>query len=177
MGDPQADLLSSAAQFRCPACSAALRPGAPWCTLCYADLRAPEPEPEPPTPPSATGGHAGQSHRFDPLTAPVQDLGIPGRHATVGSVDTATSEADQDGPQTPTWPCTACEQPNPLSAAACATCGTDFLASLREAEEPLLRLPLVGDIGRFSRTQRLGLAALVVLTLIVLTAVLGLLTN
>ena len=29
----------------CPACGAALRPGAPWCTLCYADLRtAPEPD-------------------------------------------------------------------------------------------------------------------------------------
>jgi hypothetical protein len=41
----------------CPACGAALRPGAPWCTLCYADLRpapadaAPEPSYAPPSPP------------------------------------------------------------------------------------------------------------------------------
>ena len=39
--DPYADLLSPAAVMRCPACAAALRPGAPWCTLCYADLRTP----------------------------------------------------------------------------------------------------------------------------------------
>jgi hypothetical protein len=33
---------------RCPRCAALVRPEAPWCTLCYADLRpAPEPEPEP----------------------------------------------------------------------------------------------------------------------------------
>lgn len=39
--------------MRCPACGAALRQDAPWCTLCYADLRpAPAPDLEPPrTPP------------------------------------------------------------------------------------------------------------------------------
>ena len=38
---------------RCPRCAALVRPEAPWCTLCYADLR-PAPEPEPaPTPASA----------------------------------------------------------------------------------------------------------------------------
>jgi len=43
-------------ETRCPHCGAALRPDAPWCTLCYADLRpapvvpvaaAPAPAPAP----------------------------------------------------------------------------------------------------------------------------------
>jgi ribosomal protein L40E len=44
----------------CPACGAALRPGAPWCTLCYADLR-PAPGPGPsaaPPDPAPTAGPA-----------------------------------------------------------------------------------------------------------------------
>lgn len=32
---------------RCPACAAAVRPDAPWCTLCWLDLRAPAPAPVP----------------------------------------------------------------------------------------------------------------------------------
>lgn len=32
---------------RCPQCNAALPHGAPWCSLCHADLRPPPPEPEP----------------------------------------------------------------------------------------------------------------------------------
>ena len=155
-------------QTRCPTCAAALRPGAPWCTLCYADLRTPVPEPDPPTP-------AAQDLRFDPLTAPAQELGLPGRVSAGGQASSGADAAGQDG--SPTWPCTACEQPNLLSAAECTTCGTGFLAMLREGEEPLLRLPLVGDIGRFGRMQRLGLAALVVLLVILLTAILSLLTN
>jgi ribosomal protein L40E len=31
---------------RCPQCNAALPHGAPWCSLCHADLRPPPPEPE-----------------------------------------------------------------------------------------------------------------------------------
>ena len=32
----------------CPRCSAGQRPGAPWCTQCFLDLRVPGPVPEPP---------------------------------------------------------------------------------------------------------------------------------
>ncbi len=38
----------------CPRCSACLRPGAPWCTQCFLDLRAPAPPPEVPPAPAAT---------------------------------------------------------------------------------------------------------------------------
>lgn len=47
MEDSFADLLVPAAEMRCGGCAAALRPGAPWCTLCYADLRPAEPASEP----------------------------------------------------------------------------------------------------------------------------------
>lgn len=55
------DLLETAT--RCPHCRASVRPGAPWCTLCHADLR---PAPEAPAP-----------QRIDPLTAPGVDVGLP----------------------------------------------------------------------------------------------------
>ncbi len=53
-------------------------------------------------------------------------------------------------------------------------CGSAFLAGLREAEGPLLKLPGVGDLTKLSRGQRLGLAAGVVLAISVPTALLGL---
>ncbi|MGI8537277.1 MAG: hypothetical protein ACR2K2_12480 [Mycobacteriales bacterium] len=59
MHDRTADLLT-AADRRCPSCAAAVRPEAPWCTLCYTDLRE-----EPASP------------ALDPLTAPAEALGLP----------------------------------------------------------------------------------------------------
>ena len=157
--DPYADLLSPAAVMRCPACAAALRPGAPWCTLCYADLRlaaAPEPSPVA-SPPSA---YAAMD--VDPLTAPAETLGLPAGREAVPE------------PSASSWPCTACETSNPFTVSVCAACGSAFLAGLREAEGPLLELPGVGDLTRLSRGQRLGLAAGVVLAISVLTALVGL---
>lgn len=156
------DLLESTT--RCPHCSAATRPDAPWCTLCHADLRpqpptpTPSPEPEPAPvlviPPTAAYGPPA----IDPLTAPAT---APDRPAPAG--------AD------PTWPCATCGATNPLAEGACGACGAGFLAGLREAEGPLLQLPGVGDLTRLSRGQRMGLAFGVVLAFVALTALLGLL--
>lgn len=45
---------STAPSVRCPRCSAHLRAGSDWCSLCYADLRpAPEPPPTPVAPPAS----------------------------------------------------------------------------------------------------------------------------
>jgi hypothetical protein len=151
------DVLETAT--RCPHCRAAVRPGAPWCTLCHADLRpppAPEPAPLLVIPPTASYGAPAP----DPLTAPA-----------VAPVPDATA-----GPAVePTWPCATCGATNPLTAGACAACGAGFLAGLREAEGPLLELPGVGDLTRLSRGQRMALAFGVVLFVIALTALLGLL--
>ncbi|MCY7366052.1 MAG: hypothetical protein LH469_12185 [Frankiaceae bacterium] len=153
------DLLESTT--RCPHCRAAARPGAPWCTLCHADLRpppppAPEPEPAPVLviPPTASYG----APALDPLTEPAAAPGLP-----------APADAD------PTWPCATCGARNPLAVNACGACGAGFLAGLREAEGPLLELPGVGDLTRLSRGQRMGLAFGVVLAVVALTALLGLL--
>lgn len=125
----------------CPACGAALRPDAPWCTLCYADLR-PKPEPEPlPEPP------------------PAQHPGIP-------------TQPPHEGPG-PTWPCTVCGTANPIARDSCIGCGSGFLAGAR-SEAPLLDLPVVGDLTKLSRVQRVALAGGVVLAFILLTVLIGL---
>ena len=137
------DLLEPAT--RCPHCRAAVRPGAPWCTLCHADLRPAPPAPEP-----------------EPVLA-----------AAPAPVAPAAAAPSRSGE--PVWPCATCGAANPFTLDACAACGAGFLSSLRESEAPLLEIPGVGDLTRMSRGQRLGLAFGVVLAVIALVALLGLL--
>lgn len=143
------DLLETAT--RCPHCRASVRPGAPWCTLCHADLRA---APEPPPVAAAA--------QFDPLTAPASALGVP-------ELSPQTRAGD------PTWPCTTCGASNPITSDACGACGAGFLAELRDSEGPLLEIPGVGDLTRLSRGQRMAVAFGVVLAVVALVALLGLL--
>lgn len=131
---------------RCPHCRASVRPGAPWCTLCHADLRL-APEPAVPAPTAA---------------APAATAAVP-----------AAPAIRPDGEAT--WPCTTCGARNALRADACAACGAGFLAGLRDSEGPLLEIPGVGDLTRMSRGQRMLLAFGVVLAVIALVALLGLL--
>ena len=114
------DLLETAT--RCPHCSASVRPGAPWCTLCHTDLRPPPPAPEPaPTPKLEIPPTAAYSRpAVDPLTAPATTLGLPGPKAAE-----------------PTWPCSTCGATNVLAADACASCGAGFLSVLRESASTL----------------------------------------
>ena len=155
------DLLETAS--RCPHCRASVRPGAPWCTLCHADLRpppAPEPVPVAVLPPAFAAAPALDpltAPALDPLTAPAAALGLPPRPGSE-----------------PTWPCSSCGAANPIAADACASCGAGFLAGLRDTEGPLLELPGVGDLTRMSRGQRLGIAFGVVAAFIALTALLSL---
>jgi hypothetical protein len=118
---------------RCPACGAALRPDAPWCLLCHRDLRpAPEPAPEP-----ASVLELDPEPEPEPLPEPAAEPGPPG------------------------WPCMVCGIDNAMHATACAACGAEFLAGLREETDRPLRLPLIGDISRLGRSARLGLAVCV----------------
>ncbi len=76
---------------RCPECHAALPPGAPWCSLCHADLRPPSTrivapaQPAPPGPSSelvaagsvsSSGRHAAPDHDEAPAAPPP----VGGRH-------------------------------------------------------------------------------------------------
>jgi hypothetical protein len=101
---------------------------------------------------------------LDPLTAPAEALGLP-------------PEPPRRASQPGGWPCSGCGATNPVELDACAACGTGFLAGLRKEEPPLLLLPGVGDLTKLSRAQRLGLAASVVLAVVLLTALLGLLAG
>jgi ribosomal protein L40E len=142
----------------CPACGAALRPDAPWCTLCYADLRPKPPEPEPQPEPQPEP--VVQAPAPDPLTDPLPDLLAP-------ALSTPTIEG-------PTWPCTTCGGVNPMDRDTCASCGAGFLAAAKD-ESPLLELPVVGDITRLGRGQRFALAGGVVLAFVLLTLLIGVL--
>lgn len=160
------DVLSAVlAGSRCPACAAAVRPGAPWCTLCYHDLRpAPRETVTPPVPPA-------------PVTPPTTSAPVPPPTALVplALLTPPTTPTPAAAPGAASWPCSACGQANPYSVSACAACGTGFLAGLRETEGPLLELPVVGDLTALSRGRRLGLAAGVVLAVIALTVIVSLL--
>ena len=154
------DLLD---RTRCPHCRASVRPDAPWCGLCHADLRpAPVPTPE-------------------PVPVPVRAPAVPAQQPAAAATDDRTDDLT-DGPTDeptdgPTWPCATCGARNPLAADACTACGAGFLAGLRESEGPLLELPGVGDLTRMSRGQRMLVAFGVVLAVVALTALLGLLLS
>ena len=106
--------------------------------------------------------------------------------AAVGAVSPLGAQAVQDAPPatavadrtvpttTATWPCTACGAANALLDDACRTCGLRFLAAAADTE-PLLVLPLVGDLTAMSKGRRTWLAVAVVAGFVVLCAVLGLL--
>jgi hypothetical protein len=180
---------------RCPACGAAVRPGDPWCTLCYADLRpAAPPAVEVPVPDPLTGPVAGQPAGSayppappdplavlppatpDPLTAPLTGP-VAGQPA--GSAYSPAPPDPLTAPLAaisgPTWPCSTCGTVNPLDRDACVGCGAAFLSAVREQESPLLTLPVVGDITRLSRMQRFALAGGVVVAFLLLTLLLGVL--
>ncbi|MCW2543383.1 MAG: hypothetical protein JWM40_935 [Frankiales bacterium] len=164
----------------CPACGAALRPGSPWCTLCYADLRTPEERPvaEPPPPPAVPAG--------DPLTQPLIDF-LPSSvlppaprapESPLSPLSPLTTPSPLDDPVPdvgPTWPCSACGTSNPIAAAKCGACGAAFLATVALESRAALVLPVVGDLTRMSRSQRLLVAMTLVVALVLFVAVITLL--
>ena len=148
----------------CPSCGAMLRPDAPWCTLCYADLR-PAPVVAPaPLPASAPV-----------VIVPRASYGAPAVDPLTAALSTVVGEPVGDAAADPVaWPCTACGYANSLERDTCLECGAGFLAAVRDAQRPTLVLPVVGDLTRMSRPRRLGLAAAAVLLLLLPIALLSL---
>jgi hypothetical protein len=133
---------------RCPVCASAVRPGAQWCTLCFADLRPREPEPASTSQPSDIV--SGLLAAFDPLTAPLAllerdghdhaEVGAPAgvvgegsegagalvRDASVrdGAVEDASVQAALAG-----WPCLTCGAIVQLELSACTACGAGFMTA------------------------------------------------
>lgn len=135
-------------QAHCSECGAALAPDAPWCTLCFAPVRAPEPVSVPATAPEPVQVAAG--HPLYP-------------HITPSSF----------GESAVSWPCIQCSAQVPMSADVCPSCGATFLTA---GTLPTLKLPLVGDLARRSKAQQFAIAGAIGLgASIVVVAIIALL--
>lgn len=148
---PDISAPAARADERCPHCRGAIRSDAPWCTQCWVDLRPP-PEPV--------------------AAAPAPAL-VPVGAAPAAALLSGAAPDDAPRPQHRGWPCSGCGAVNAVEDDACVACGTGFLAGLRQDAPPLLALPVVGDITRLSRAQRLGMASAVVLLFALLTVLLS----
>jgi len=159
----------------CPACGAALRPDAPWCTLCFAHL-CPAPGPAAARAPAPAADPAAAAAR---APAPAADPAAAAARAAV-AVGTDDARAGTQ-PVAPvlgdglSWPCSRCAAANGYERDTCRACGASFLAAVKDDEAPLLVLPGVGDLSRLGRPQRLLLALGVVLAVLVPLAVITLL--
>jgi len=166
---------------RCPACGASVALGAPWCTLCYADLRPPMPETRPEPEPV---------HVPEPVSVaarPMVDaLGvIPPEPLTASSLPSAaelTPDPHLDAPITkaadirlaePGWPCRHCGTVVAMAEDNCPQCHTPFLVPEDFVE---VTLPGVGNVRKLDTKMRtiLGLAGAVGVTIVlVLLAVIA----
>lgn len=161
---------------RCPACGASVALGAPWCTLCYADLRpkpepasAPAPQPEPV---SVGGG---------PSAPMVDALGvIPPAPMPAGTVltpdphlDAPVMKASDIKLAEPGWPCRHCGSVVSMAEDNCPQCHTPFLVPEDFVE---VTLPGVGNVRKLDTKMRtiLGLVgALGVMLVLVVLAFIG----
>jgi hypothetical protein len=174
---------------RCRACGAAVPEEAQWCSLCFADLREPAPVRERVSVPAAHSAeqdaYSVDQTRAAPVAAPrpaASLLDVPPRHAAAAP-DEAAAEAGPGGAaaeeateaaEEAKWPCLRCGEQVPISLDACHSCGAGFLAG--STTSPSAHLPIVGDVGRLSRNQRVGLGfgvSIVVMIILILLATIG----
>jgi hypothetical protein len=172
---------------RCRACGAAVPTEAQWCSLCYADLREPSPARERVSVPAAPDGSAAAPEPVAAALAAAQPstglrpdpdaiLGLPTKSADLDAPqDAQRGDGAEDEAPEKTWPCTRCGEQVVMSLDACHACGSGFLAG---ASTPAsVHLPVVGDIERLSRSQRLlaglGVSLVVIVVLVVLATIGG----
>jgi hypothetical protein len=128
---------------RCRACGAALAAGSAWCTLCFTEVRQPEPI-ELSVPVTVPATPAATALPETPVVPVASEAAAP-----VARPTRHRAEA--------TWPCPTCDARVPMSLDACEECGGQFLAGASTSVST--RLPVVGDVGAMSSTQRFLLAA------------------
>lgn len=171
---------------RCPACAASVPEGAPWCTLCYADLRpvsAPVPDVAAPAVPVDVLGElfpasAATVLLADPVTEPepqAQLLLHPEPQPQQAEPQQAEPQqaATESQPIT-SWPCLACGEKVPLDATLCGHCGASFLPT---ATMPTLKVPGLGVISNLEGGAKAmviaGGAVLITLVFFIAALVLG----
>lgn len=149
---------------RCPRCGAVVKPGADWCTLCYADLRpppAPVVRPSPAVAPRPAGAQTGAALALSELVdgdVPLSvRLGV-GDSVRLGAGDTALAPADAvDARPRPFWPCPSCGTQNDIDANACTECGAGFLVGA-VASATYEKVPGADRLRTASKGTRYGLA-------------------
>lgn len=144
---------------RCPACGASVAPRAPWCTLCYVDLR-PAPAPEPAVAESADVPQPVSVGARGEDLAVVTPPPPPDPH-----LDAPISKASDIRLSAPGWPCRHCSTLVPMSEDNCPKCHTTFLIPEDFVE---VTLPGVGNVRRLDTKMRtiLGLVGALGLTLL-----------
>ena len=154
-------MSSPGVPIRCPECGAAVRPGTPWCTLCYRDLREPEPQQPVTVAPPGSAPPGGQV-LAEPAPVPAAPAGPPGLVAP--SAPTAHAEHSPGtgtgtgtGNSTATWPCAGCGSAVSMDLDVCPSCGLTFLGGLHAAEQP--RHPALARLSSMSRGGRLAAGA------------------
>ena len=158
----------------CPACAGLLGPGAQWCGLCYADLRAPAPPDVTPQGPRARPGSPSGGAAVDVAVDVADDPppAAPGPPALV-----VLPLVDPPGPVgavQPGWPCSVCSSVMPYESDACSVCGAGFLSALTGSGLP--RLPIVGTPSAATRRGTWVVTAVVfgaLATLLLLGVALG----
>lgn len=143
---------------RCHSCGAAVPDQAQWCSLCFADLRAPAARPEPVSVPAAPLAAAAMPAVHPPAASAIPAVAPPAVAAGLpvqapGAEPHAAPQPAAVIPAEATWPCPRCQAPVAMSLDACPDCGSSFLAGLSARTNT--KLPLLGDVQRFSQGQRL----------------------
>ena len=147
-----------------------MRAEATFCGQCYADFRpAPPPVQSAPLTPAPNAAYGPPAP--DPLTAPLLDVVLPAGavpvqgHAPVPAQPTKTA----------TWPCSRCDAVNELTAVVCHICSAPFLVTVAEESKVALVLPGIGDISRYGRGQRAGIAFMALMIILIPLALVTLL--
>jgi hypothetical protein len=176
-------VVTDQADVRCPKCSALVREGSPWCTLCYADLR-PQPVAAHPTGVAADlvpePSYAAAGAPFDPLTAPlsmIEGAGLDLHQASSAAVAPAfaaeavpaeIAQADAATPVTPPagWPCSRCATLVSFDDMACTTCGTPFLAGAASDADLISRFGR-GGLSKTTKALIIGGGSFAIIVVVV----------
>lgn len=123
---------STAATLRCPRCSALLRAGSQWCSLCFADLRPAPPSatvgtPESAAPPAGPGASVPAAYDEQAL-APGRPRGKHARRAAPGAGEPAPGAAA--GHTEAAGPHPAAQAADPAAARSAAALADQMLAEL-----------------------------------------------
>lgn len=150
------------AHNRCPDCSAALRPDAQWCGLCFRNLRA-VPAPVQPAPVQPAPQAAPAIPATTVLAPPIPSQPGAGRHGPpLQPVGTTPVQAG--------WPCATCSLLVPLQSEVCPSCGASFLAALQA--DSAGQAPRAGLVMRLPRAARIAAALALSLMVAVLVPLL-----